>query len=72
MRGAVSDGRPYREPGALTAYRKSLGITEALAALDPANALWQRDLSARHNRIGNVLVAQGDGVRRDKPACCRG
>ena len=33
---------------------------EALAARDPANTEWQRDLSVSHNKIGDVLVAQGD------------
>ena len=47
---------------ALGAYRKGLGIAEELAARNPANAVWQRDLSVSHNRIGNVLVAQGDGA----------
>ena len=36
-------------------------IAEALAARDTANTQWQRDLSVSHNKIGNVLVAQGDG-----------
>lgn len=31
-------------PGALAAYRKGLAIREALAARDPGNAGWQRDL----------------------------
>jgi tetratricopeptide (TPR) repeat protein len=48
-------------PGALLAYRNSLGIAEALAARDPANTQWQRDVSVSHDRIGDVLVAQGDG-----------
>ena len=29
--------------------------------IDPANTQWQRDLSVSHDRIGDVLVAQGDG-----------
>ena len=29
---------------------------------DPANTEWQRDLSVSHNKIGDVLVAQGDGA----------
>lgn len=28
---------------------------------DPANTEWQRDLSVSHNKIADVLVAQGDG-----------
>ena len=48
--------------GALAAYRKGLGIREALAARDPANTEWQRDLSVSYEKIGDVLVAQGDGA----------
>ncbi len=31
-----------------------------LVAADPSNAGWQRDLSVSHNKIGDVLVAQGN------------
>jgi tetratricopeptide (TPR) repeat protein len=31
-----------------------------LTAVDPGNADWQRDLSVSYERIGNVLVAQGN------------
>ena len=48
-------------PGALATYRESLALGEALAARDPANPLWQRDLSVSHQKIGDVLVAQEDG-----------
>jgi hypothetical protein len=48
-------------PGALAAYRTGLTIREALAARDPANTEWQRDLSVSHDRIADVLVVQGDG-----------
>ena len=34
---------------------------EALAARDPANTEWQSGLSISHDRIGKVLLAQGDG-----------
>ncbi len=47
-------------PGALDAFQKALEIAEALAARDPDNAGWRRDLSVSHNRIGDVRVAQGD------------
>jgi tetratricopeptide (TPR) repeat protein len=47
-------------PAALTAYRASLGIAETLAKRDPGNSEWQRDLSVSHDRIGDVLRAQGD------------
>ena len=33
-----------------------------LAASDPANTAWQRDLSVSHNRIGDMLRDQGDGA----------
>ena len=41
----------------LTAARDSLSH---LAAVDPSNAGWQEDLSVSHDRIGDVLRAQGD------------
>jgi len=46
--------------GALSAYRASLAIRERLAAADPGNAGWQRDLSVSHIKLGDVLRAQGD------------
>ncbi len=42
------------------AYRDGLAIRERLAAADPTNAEWQRDLSVSYNKIGDVLVAQGN------------
>ena len=36
-------------------------MTGPLAASDPGNADAQRDLSISQNKIGDVLVAQGDG-----------
>ena len=44
--------------GALAAYREDLAISQRLAAADPANAGWQRDLSYSHTIIGQVLVKQ--------------
>ena len=44
---------------ALKAYRDSLAIRERLAAADPSNTQWQRDLSVSYNRVGDVLKAQG-------------
>jgi len=44
----------------LAAYRASLEIRARLAAADPGNAGWQRDLSVSHNKLGDVLRAQGD------------
>ena len=46
--------------GALQAYEADLAITERLAALDPGNAEWQRDLSVSWEKLGNVRQAQGD------------
>lgn len=39
---------------------KALEIAETLAARDPDNTNWQRDLSVKCERIGNVQVKQGD------------
>ncbi len=36
-------------------------MAEVLAKRDPANTQWQRDLSVRHSKIGDVLVSRGDG-----------
>ena len=44
---------------ALENYRAAMAIRERLAASDPGNAEWQRDLSISHERIGDVL-AEGD------------
>ena len=46
--------------GALAAFEAGLAIAERLAAADPANAEWQRDLSVSWDRLGDVRVAQGD------------
>ncbi|KXV06425.1 hypothetical protein CR51_11940 [Caballeronia megalochromosomata] len=46
--------------GALAAYRKSLALSERLAAVDPSNAGWQRDLSVSQHKLGDVLRDQGD------------
>jgi tetratricopeptide (TPR) repeat protein len=43
----------------LKAYRDGLAIRERLAAADPSNTQWQRDMSASYGRVGDVLVAQG-------------
>ena len=45
---------------ASASYQSALQIREKLAARDPANTEWQRDLSISHNRIGDVHQAQGD------------
>ena len=45
---------------ARTAYQAGLAIAERLAAADPANTGWQRDLSVGHNKVGDLAVASGD------------
>jgi tetratricopeptide (TPR) repeat protein len=47
-------------PGALEAYRASLAIRQRLAAQDPANAVWQRELSVSQDNVASVLHYQGD------------
>ena len=46
--------------GGAESYRDSLAIARRLAAADPGNAGWQRDLSVSYNKVGDVLVAQGN------------
>ena len=43
-------------------YEEAHRLAQRLAERDPANTEWQRDLSVSHNKIGDVLVAQGDGA----------
>ncbi|MCE5237626.1 TIR domain-containing protein, partial [bacterium] len=54
----------FQERGQLSAAREpgeqAVRTYERLAATDPGNAAWQRDLSVSHDRIGDVRVAQGD------------
>ncbi len=45
---------------ALAQYRKSLAIREKLAASDPKNSDWQRDLSVSFNNVAGILEAQGE------------
>jgi hypothetical protein len=45
-------------PGALEAYRKDLAIMEPLAARDPGNTQWQRDLPISLGRLADVLTRQ--------------
>ena len=46
--------------GALSAYEESLAIRRKLAASDPKNTGWQRDVSVGLCQVGNVQVAAGD------------
>ena len=52
--------RPGTWPRPATAYQAALDIRVRLAAADPANTDWQRDLSVSHNKLGDVAVAAGD------------
>ena len=53
--------RGARQPAeALKSFRDSLAIEDRLAKADPNNAGWQRDLSVSYNKVGDVLVAQGN------------
>ena len=57
-------------PGALADYRSALALSQYLSELDPANAEWQRDLAVVVNKVGDMLLAQGDraGAARTIPA----
>jgi hypothetical protein len=44
---------------ALENYRQSVAIVEQLAAGEPANSSWQRELALGHGRIAMLLVRQG-------------
>ena len=53
---------------ALAAYRASLAIRERLAAADPSNAGWQRDLSVSHNkRRRRAAWRRGGSTTRSPP-----
>jgi hypothetical protein len=41
-------------------YEQAVRHCRRLAASDPGNAEWQRDLSVSHNKLGDVRRAQGD------------
>ncbi len=49
--------RPWRRRATVRARAR---VLQRLAAADPGNAGWQRDLSVSHDKIGDVLVAQGN------------
>ena len=55
MRRATGD-----RAGALTAHEESLAIARKLAAADPGNVVWQRDVSVSLNKVGDVRRAAGD------------
>ena len=45
---------------ALQSYRASLAIRAHLAQTDPDNSEWRRDLAVVNERIGEMLLKQGD------------
>jgi hypothetical protein len=45
-----------------------LGIAERLAAADPGNAEYQRDLSISHNKLSNLAADSGDGTNTGLPS----
>ena len=49
-----------RSPWALMLFRISGKCFEALAAQDPANAEWQRELGVSHHKVGGIFEAQGN------------
>ncbi|MFA7173705.1 MAG: tetratricopeptide repeat protein, partial [Kiritimatiellia bacterium] len=53
-------------PEAEKHYRKALEIAETLAARDPGNADWQRDLSVSHNKLGDFMKATGNLTEAEK------
>ena len=65
-RGAMLDefGDTYAAAGdrksALAAYEESLAIAQGLAATDPDNTLWKRDIAVAQSAIGDVALARGD------------
>jgi hypothetical protein len=51
--------------GALSAYRKSLAIGEALATRDPANTEWQTDVAVSCAKLGTLEHGQSVEVQHD-------
>jgi tetratricopeptide (TPR) repeat protein len=49
-------------PRAIAEIRQAVEILQQLAQQDPSNTQWQRDLSISHDKIGDMLAAQGNGA----------
>ena len=67
LEGSVNYGRVGRvllshnnSEGALQAFREDLSIIEFLAASDPSNTCWQKDLAMTHMSIGSIQYTQND------------
>ena len=58
-------------PGALTAYQASLDIRERLAATDPGNAQWQRDLAVSYFKLYQIAqeAAHNDEALQHRLRC---
>ena len=58
----IADARENHQPAPVTRalMEKAEGIFRFLAASDPSNAGWQRDLSVSLEKLGDLAVAQGD------------
>jgi len=52
-------------PGALEAFRRSLALRERLAAADPGNAGWQRDLWVSYWRLAQMAEPTNASEARD-------
>ena len=52
--------RKERLNDALASYEGKHRIISALAAQDPSNADWQRDLAVDYERLGDMEVQRGD------------
>jgi len=50
---------------ALDAYHASLAIAERLAAADPSNATWQRDVFVSHAKLGRIEQLRQNAIEAD-------
>jgi len=57
--------------GASDAYLARHRLVKKLAAGDPTNSQWQRDLSVSYEKLGDVAVAQGQ-LERPRGPTARG
>ena len=61
---ATSRMQQGRLDDALAAFREVLAISRRLAATDPSNAGWQRDLAVAHSKVGDVAIDQRIRMKR--------
>jgi serine/threonine protein kinase len=62
IQGAPSSANLGDTKAALESYRKALGIAQKLATAAPTDPSAQRNLSAIHEKIGDLLAASGTSV----------